>query len=64
MMHGVIRRYELTDAECESLSRYLPSTVTGGRPRTDDRRVLNGIVWKIRSGAPGETCPSDTAPRS
>jgi transposase len=48
----VIRRYELTDAEWDSLSRYLPSTVTGGRPREDDRRVLNGMVWKIRSGAP------------
>jgi len=32
MMYGVIRRYELTDAEWESLSAYLPSVVTGGRP--------------------------------
>jgi transposase len=54
----VIRRYELTDAEWDSLSRYLPSTVTGGRPRTDDRRVLNGIVWKIRSGAPWRDVPA------
>ncbi len=52
MMYGVIRRYELTDAEWESMSRHLPSAVTGGRPREDDRRVLNGIVWKVRSGAP------------
>ena len=58
MMYGVIRRYELTDAEWESLSPYLPSAVTGGRPREDDRRVLNGIVWKIRSGAPWRDVPA------
>ena len=54
----MIRRYELTDAEWESLAPYLPSTVTGGRPRQDDRRVLNGIVWKIRSGAPWRDVPA------
>lgn len=58
MMYGVIRRYELTDTEWDSLSRYLPSVVTGGRPREDDRRVLNGIVWKIRSGAPWRDVPA------
>ena len=58
MMYGVIRRYELTDLEWDSLSRYLPSTATGGRPRSDDRRVLNGIVWKIRSGAPWRDVPA------
>ncbi|MFG1673822.1 transposase [Micromonospora sp. NPDC049282] len=44
------RRYELSEVGWEALSRYLPSAVTGGRPRVDDRRVLNGIVWKIRAG--------------
>ena len=57
MMYGVIRRYELTDAEWESLSPHLPSVITGGRPRENDRRVLNGIVWKIRSGAPWRDVP-------
>jgi transposase len=54
----VIRRYELSDAEWDALSRYLPSTLTGGRPREDDRRVMNGIVWKIRSGAPWRDVPA------
>ena len=58
MMYGVIRRYELTDAERESLSRHLPPAVTGGRPREDDRRMLNGMVWKIRSGAPWRDMPA------
>ena len=54
----MIRRYELSDAEWDALSRYLPSTLTGGRPREDDRRVMNGIVWKIRSGAPWRDVPA------
>ncbi len=54
----MIRRHELTDAEWDSLSRYLPSTLTGGRPREDDRRIMNGIVWKIRSGAPWRDVPA------
>ncbi|MEV4281977.1 transposase [Actinoplanes xinjiangensis] len=29
-----------------------------GRPREDDRRVTNGIVWKIRSGAPWRDAPA------
>jgi transposase len=58
----VIRRYELTDAEWEKLSRLVPPAVTGGRPRLDDRRVLNGIVWKIRSGAPWRDVPSRYGP--
>ncbi|WP_435869569.1 hypothetical protein [Actinoplanes xinjiangensis] len=44
MMYGVIRRYELTDPEWESLSPHLPSVITGDRPREDDRRVLRRAV--------------------
>ena len=53
----MVRRYELSDVEWETLQRFLPSVVTGGRPRVDDRRVLNGMVWKIRSGAPWRDVP-------
>ncbi len=28
-----------------------------GRPRADDRRMLNGIVWKFRTGAPWRDVP-------
>ncbi|MBA8953794.1 transposase [Actinomadura namibiensis] len=28
-----------------------------GRPRADDRRVLNGIVWKFRAGAAWRDVP-------
>jgi len=58
----VIRRYELSDAEWNVLSGLLPPVVNGGRPRLDDRRVLNGITWKIRSGAPWRDVPERYGP--
>lgn len=53
----VIRRHELSDAEWELNQPLLPRPVLG-RPRLDDRMVLNGIVWKFRTGAPSQTARS------
>ncbi|MFH9864416.1 transposase [Streptomyces sp. NPDC017202] len=44
------RRHELSDAEWAVLSRLLPSSGTAGRPRSNDRVVLNGITWRLRTG--------------
>ncbi|MFJ2646775.1 IS5 family transposase, partial [Streptomyces sp. NPDC087420] len=56
-MAGVIRRHELSDAEWAVLSRLLPGSGTAGRPRLDDRVVLNGIVWKLRTGSAWRDVP-------
>ncbi|MFF6834716.1 transposase, partial [Streptomyces sp. NPDC012438] len=53
----VVRRHELSDAEWAVLSRLLPSSGTAGRPRSDDRAVLNGIVWKLRTGSAWRDVP-------
>ena len=37
------RRYELTDVQWDVLRPLLPTSRTG-RPRKDDRRVINGIL--------------------
>ena len=44
-------RYELTDYEWAAIRPMLPNKARGVR-RVDDRRVLNGICWVLRSGAP------------
>ncbi len=49
-------RYELSDHEWDVIDPMLPNKLRGV-PRVDDRRVLNGIFWVLRSGAPGATCP-------
>jgi hypothetical protein len=46
-----IRRYELTDHEWAAIKPLLPSK-SRGVLRVNDRRVLNGIFWVLRSGAP------------
>ncbi|MFD4618530.1 transposase [Streptomyces bauhiniae] len=50
-MSAVMRRHEPSDAEWAALSRFLPSSGTAGRPRSDDRVVLNGIARKLRTGS-------------
>ncbi|MFH8257037.1 transposase [Streptomyces roseolus] len=45
----MIRRHELSDAEWEFVRPLLPESVRG-RKRLEDRRVLNGVVWKFRTG--------------
>ncbi|MER7942721.1 transposase [Streptomyces sp. NPDC094458] len=50
-MWRMVRRHELSDEEWDVLSGLLPRTETG-RPRRDDRVVLNGIVWKLRTQRP------------
>jgi hypothetical protein len=44
-----IMRYELTDHGRSAIKPMLPNKVRGV-PRVNDRRVLNGIFWVLRSG--------------
>ena len=49
-------RYELSDGEWATIRPLLPNKARGV-PRVDDRRVLNGIFWVLRSGAPWRDLP-------
>jgi transposase len=57
----VRRRYELTDKEWLIIEPLLPNKPRGV-PRADDRRVLNGILWRFRSGAPWAEIPERYGP--
>jgi transposase len=54
-------RYELTDFEWAAIKTMLPNKPRGV-PRVDDRRVLNGIFWVLRSGAPWRDLPESLGP--
>jgi transposase len=54
-------RYDLTDFEWEAIQPHLPNKPRGV-PRVDDRRVLNGIFWCLRSGAPWADMPARYGP--
>src|SRR6266545_1528758 len=56
-----IMRYELTDYEWAAIKPYLPNKPRGV-PRVNDRRVLNGIFWVLRSGAPWRDLPENFGP--
>src|SRR5216684_1580691 len=56
-------RYDLTDFEWRVIEPLLPNKPRGV-PRVDDRRVLNGIFWVLRSGAPWRDLPERYGPRS
>ena len=56
-------RYELTDYEWAAIRPMLPNKARGV-PRVDDRRVLNGICWVLRSGAPWRDLPVCYGPRT
>lgn len=57
----MIRRHELSDAEWEFVRPLLPESPRG-RKRLDDRRVLNGIVWKFRPGTAWRDVPERYGP--
>jgi transposase len=56
-------RYELSDYEWTAIKPMLRNKPRGVR-RINDRRVLNGIFWVLRSGAPWPDLPENYGPRS
>ena len=56
-------RYELSDYEWTAIKPMLPNKPRGVR-RVNDRRVLNGIFWVLRSGAPWRDLPEVYGPRT
>lgn len=60
----MLRRYELTDDEWNRIVDLLPPENTGkqGRPRKDNRTIVNGMVWIARSGAPWRDLPECYGP--
>ncbi len=56
-------RFDLSDEEWAVIEPLLP---TGGRgpKRTDDRRILNGIFYILRTGAPWRDLPGRYGPRT
>jgi transposase len=56
-------RYDLTDREWARLEPLLPPRRPGiGRPNHDHRRIVSGILWVLRTGAPWRDLPERYGP--
>ena len=56
-------RFDLTDEEWTVIERLLPPQGRGPK-RQDDRKILNGIFYILRTGAPWRDLPERYGPRT
>ena len=54
-------RFDLSDSEWEIIAPLLPNKPRGV-PRVDDRRVVNGIFYILRTGSPWRDLPERYGP--
>ena len=59
-----MKRYELTNKQWKRIEQLLPPERTGkrGRPGKDNRMMLNGMLWIVRSGAQWRELPEIYGP--
>ena len=59
---------DLTEKQWIIIEPLIPKGKSGvgrkGRPRKNDREILNGILWILRTGAPWKYLPREYPPRS
>jgi len=60
----MMRRHELSDAQYAILEPYLPPSGTVGHPWEERHRILNGIFWKLHTGAQWRDIPERYGPWS
>jgi transposase len=56
-------RHELTGTQFVLLEPVLPTNDRRGRPSVDHRKVLNGLFWKLNTGAQRRDIPERSGPR-
>jgi transposase len=52
-------RHDLTDEEWELIADLFPKPAKTGRPQSDRRQIVNGILCILRTGAPWRDLPED-----
>jgi transposase len=58
----MVRWGELTNEAWERIAPLLPENGRRGKQWKDHRKVVNGILWKIRTGAPWRDLPESYGP--
>lgn len=55
-------RYDISDAEWHLIKDLFPAPKATGRPPRNHRQMINGIFWKLCSGAPWRDLPEEFGP--
>jgi transposase len=58
----MVGRGELTEAAWAVIAPLLPPNGKRGKQWTDHRQVVNGMLWKLRTGAPWRDVPARYGP--
>jgi transposase len=58
----MVRRHELSDAEWALVAPLLPPQRGRGRPFKDHRTILNGMLWRLKTGVPWRDLPARYGP--
>ncbi|MGW5753713.1 IS5 family transposase [Nocardia rhamnosiphila] len=56
------RRHELTEDQWRTIEPFLPVSGAKGRPRVDDRRILNAMLYKAKTGVAWRDLPERYGP--
>ena len=57
-------RSDINDEQWQRMKQMLPKPSATGRPRTDDREIINGILYVMWTGCRWEDMPHDIAASS
>ena len=57
-----MRRHELTDQQWELIAPFFPANGQRGGQWSDHRTALNGILWRLNTGAPWRDLPPRYGP--
>ena len=55
-------RNDLTEPQWRALAPHLLSDPTRGQPWSDHRKVINGVLWRLRTGAGWRDVPARYGP--
>jgi transposase len=59
MEGSLMTRHRLADEQWELIADLFPQPAPTGRPPTDRRLVVDGILWVLQSGAPWRDLPEE-----
>jgi len=55
-------RHRLTDKQWQLMAGMFPEPAATGRPPADPRKMVDGILWRLRTGSPWRDLPEEFGP--